>query len=170
MSAEMKNGEAGFTIQELLVVLLVGSFLVSFSLSLLLFAGKLFSSWERAVEVRRTLHRTLAWLDADIRKGVQVEWLGDSLFAVHRRNGRRVEYRFAAGGATRDSIPLVSADGPTIRAALVDSLTLRLQSDWRGRSHAVNAAFLPERSSESEIAKELEALRGPSSWEASKRR
>jgi len=62
----------GFTIQELLVVLIVGSLLIGFSMSLFLFTDRLFKTWYGSGEVKMAANRILSQAALDIQQSTAV--------------------------------------------------------------------------------------------------
>ncbi|MGD0339096.1 MAG: hypothetical protein ABSB78_09930 [Bacteroidota bacterium] len=104
----MQN-EDGYTIQELLVVLIVGSLLVGFSLSLFLFADKLLASWQKTTELRESVHMTLQIIALDIQKSRRILAISDTTCSMARHTGMVVNYRFNGQKIWRNEIP-VNAD------------------------------------------------------------
>jgi len=74
--------ESGFTIQELMVVLIVSSLLVTFSFSLFLFTGKLFASWQKKIELHSEVSRVLQLIASDVHRAKQVLELSDSTMTL----------------------------------------------------------------------------------------
>lgn len=161
--------EKGFTIQELLVVLFVGSLLLSFSLSLLLFSGKLFGSWERDLELHRTAHRVVHRLSSDLRKSDRLEVRSDSALVLQLLDERSVEYRFSIGKITRNGVYLSAEDSPLLWATIADSTIFHITAESRGKEYALQTRLAIPHSSHSDIMYELLALREDSSWEVSKK-
>ena len=94
--------EAGFTIQELMVVLIVGSLLVSFSVTLFLFANKLFHSWQKKSEVSIAVARTLETISLDIMQSNQISGRSDSSLVLQRGLRSSVKYLFDGDAVWRN--------------------------------------------------------------------
>ncbi len=114
-----KSEEAGFTIQELLVVLIVGSLLVTFCLSLFLFTGKLFSSWQRHAGARRALDGVLQVISLDVQRASSVTVIPDSLCFVDRGAGRIVEYRLTPDSVLRNGVSMATSEGKQLSGRIV---------------------------------------------------
>ena len=103
----MFRSEDGFTIQEILVAIIVGSILVSMCLSVFLFSSKLLFRWQRNVEVREAADRILQTIAMDVQTARSVMIAGDSSMVLERDGGRNITYRFD-GGVWRNDVRLVS--------------------------------------------------------------
>ena len=84
--------ESGFTIQELMVVLIVSSLLVTFSFSLFLFTGKLFTSWQKRTELHLEVSRVLQLIASDVHRAKQVLELSDSTMTLVGTSSIQVIY------------------------------------------------------------------------------
>ncbi len=98
------NSESGFTIQEILVVMIVGSLLVSFSLSLFLFAAKITGRWKEKREVEEVVHRITEQVALDLNRSTALPELSDSLLAVHTGAARFVVYHFSKNNVLRNGV------------------------------------------------------------------
>jgi competence protein ComGC len=103
--------EDGFTIQELLVVLLVSSLLVGYCLSTFLFAFRLFSSWQKGIEMRRTVSAAAQVMILEVERSDVAELKSDSSFVVKREVGRNVSYALGGDTLSRDGSPFYSRPG-----------------------------------------------------------
>jgi prepilin-type N-terminal cleavage/methylation domain-containing protein len=120
--------ERGFTIQELLVVLLVGSLLVSLTLSTFLFAGKLLHSWQRRSEIRSTVFRIAHTIAQDISQARDVTSFSDTALNIEMKNGKEVRYRFTTREILRNTISLTSPDNEDIYRVNISESTEKLGS------------------------------------------
>jgi prepilin-type N-terminal cleavage/methylation domain-containing protein len=119
--------EEGFTIQELMVVLVIGSILIGGIWSLYLFAEKVSLSWKRTSEFSEAASEILATLTADLGEAYAGMVLTDtSLTIVKDRWGRTVKYQFQEGPVVRNRVPLYQPEGCT--------LTIRIRITERGPS------------------------------------
>ena len=103
--------EAGFTIQELLVVLLVGSMLVSFSISTFLFLNRLYMSWHHSVEMHQAVTVAAETIAGDVQHSCAVHIYEDSTCLLERELGKAVLYRFGSERLSRNSAPMLQMDG-----------------------------------------------------------
>jgi len=86
--------ESGFTIQELLVTLVVGSILAGFSMTTFLFVVKLYHSWENRFGVRQQVRTILQDASLDMMRSKKMDYDGsaDSMMTMTGANGRLVTY------------------------------------------------------------------------------
>ena len=117
------SDETGFTIQELLVVLLVSSLLLSMSLSVFFFTNKLIFSWKQRSEVSLSTHRIMNRVALDCARAIDLEQLSDSTLVLREEGGRVTQYRFRFGRVWRndvnvESLGLISYD---VRAKRLES-------------------------------------------------
>ena len=87
------KNEDGFTIQELLVALVVGSLLMSFCLSLFLFSNKIFVTWHAL--------QTFAF---DIRNSREITNVRDTSLTVQRGDRRPISYFFDKATIRRNGV------------------------------------------------------------------
>lgn len=102
MKPSIHSSEGGFTIQELLVALIVGSLVLSFSFSLFLFAGKLLTSWQREMELRTVVNRVTRTIASDVLRSKSGLIFADSLLILTGTGGREIRYRFQKGKIQRN--------------------------------------------------------------------
>ncbi len=98
--------EDGFTIQELLVVLIVGSLLISLCLSLFLFSNKIFITWQHTAERKDAVNYALQTIALDIRNAGVITNVSDTSLIVQRDNLRPISYFFDATTVRRNDILL----------------------------------------------------------------
>lgn len=100
------QNEDGFTIQELLVALIVGSLLISFCLSLSLFSNRIFVMWQHKWERKDVVNYALQTIALDIRNSREITNVSDTSFIVQRDNLRPISYFFDATTLRRNDILL----------------------------------------------------------------
>ena len=98
------RSEEGFTIQELLVVLVVSSLLVGFSLSLFLFVNKLFLTWEQQSELQSVVSRTLQVIALDVLESKHHVEISNTSVVLMKNTGRTIVYRFDGKHVWRDNV------------------------------------------------------------------
>ena len=149
--------EGGFTIQELLVVLIVASLLVSFSLSLFLFMHKLVSSWERDIEMRGSVDRAVQLIALDVQRSGEVNFNSDSACVLKREAGVSVSYAISAHRVLRNGEPMFNPPGmevggkmtrvlrPSANADQSETILVELVGTWKDRRFAARceAGSLP---------------------------
>ena len=103
---QIKN-EDGFAIQEILVVLIVGSILVSLSLALFQFTNELFQTWYGTSEMKSDVNRIMYTLALDVQRSSNVIEKTDTTLVLSRGVGRILRYTFGNQILKRDDIDLV---------------------------------------------------------------
>ncbi len=153
MKQKSTGNQEGFTIQELLVVLMVGSLLVSFSLSLFLFTQRMFFSWERDDRMRLAIERSTQAIALDMQQAREVAVRPDSLIVIQGGAGRKHEYRLTADTALRNGLPLLTEKGLRVSGRIAKQTVtahagdlgsmylLELKGTWRGRACTVRCAI-----------------------------
>ena len=106
--------ENGFTVQELLVVLVVGSLLFSFCFSLFSFVDKVSLTWRRNKELKNVVHNNAENMAFDIQRSIWVARSADSLVTMEKPGKRLVEYRWASGLVARNGALLTNSLACTI--------------------------------------------------------
>ena len=101
----IKN-EEGFTIQEILVVLIVGSILISLSLALFQFTNELFQGWHGTNELKSDANRILHRIGLDIQRSNGVLELTDTTFVLSRGSESLVKYSFTNLTLKRNDVDL----------------------------------------------------------------
>src|SRR5213594_2059476 len=94
--------DRGFTIQELMVTLIVGSLLVSFGFSLFLFVNKIYGSWQRKVDVQTTVSHALNVMTLDVLRSKMVPEVSDTALELISISDRRIRYHFNSGQIRRN--------------------------------------------------------------------
>ena len=110
--------QEGFTIQEILVALVVGSLLIAFSMSTFSFVGKLFTSWKEQSEVRNAVAGALQQLALDIVRSRQVLEITESTLVVSKDPQTQIVYRFDGKHVWRDNVRLAYSDGVDLAVAI----------------------------------------------------
>ena len=120
------SDSAGFTLQEMIVVMIVGSLLVVFSYSLYLFVMGFYYQKVASREHREALHRAAVLLSTDIEKSRDA-WVTDSSLILDRVTQRLVSYRVSNGKIERNGT----------------FITLSDSSVWRLKARHMNSATDP---------------------------
>ncbi len=110
--------EGGFTITEILVVIMVGSLAIGFALSLFLFVARLVSGWQKETELKDKVHGVAYAIMQDMDRALRVEALDDSTWTIVLPADRRVTYRASAGAVYRDDTRLAHDPNIFIRLAV----------------------------------------------------
>ena len=105
MIIHIKN-EDGFTIQEILVVLIVGSILVSLSLALFQFTYELFQTWYGTNELKSDVNRIMHTIALDIQRSSAVIEKTDTTLILSKEPGRIVKYSFGSQSLWRNDVDL----------------------------------------------------------------
>lgn len=101
--------ESGFTIQELLVVLIVGSLLVSMSLTTFLFANKVAKSWQDRTELKEAVHRTLQQIVFDVQRSNGILMANDSILVLTDKL-KQISYRHDGHSIWRNGVLMDSGN------------------------------------------------------------
>jgi prepilin-type N-terminal cleavage/methylation domain-containing protein len=100
----------GFTIQELIVALVVGSILIGYAFELYVFARRIVTHWQKEAEISEVVHSTLNRMTLDVQRANNVEIQGDSVFVMRTDTRVIAVYRCAGGFITRNDV-LMNASG-----------------------------------------------------------
>jgi len=125
--------ERGYTLQELLVVLLVGSLVISYSLSLLLSVLQVLGRTEKTIHVRDAVAASIQTIALDVQKSVRAETEGDSLLFLTLPGNRALGYGTNQGRLTRNGELMVpdSAIRFHLLVRLTDSAGVEARRDNR---------------------------------------
>src|SRR6266850_3852847 len=93
-SQSFNHSEDGFTIPEMLVVIIVGSLLVSFTLSQFLFSNKIFIKWSRQSESQFMVAGVLDVISRDLLESNGIVELSDTKLVLSKPIGSNVVYHF----------------------------------------------------------------------------
>jgi len=147
--------ERGFTMQELLVVMIVGSLLISLSFSVYAFTHKLFLSWQTKSEGRDAVERVLQQVVYDIQKSKSIDAITDTTLILKSVYEKDVAFLFKDGNIYRNSMPLLyqpamkivvkisraaQDSGSFVRCVSVDVEGVRKNNLWKANALA---AILP---------------------------
>jgi hypothetical protein len=116
--------EDGFTIQEILVVLIVGSILIGLSLSLFLFTNKLFLTWSGTNDLKSETNRILYQMAFDIQQSREIIEQTDTSFVLSKRVGRVVRYSYNGKTLQRNDVELTPRKAAAVRVKVVEEHTL----------------------------------------------
>jgi prepilin-type N-terminal cleavage/methylation domain-containing protein len=118
--------ERGFTIQEILVVLLISSLIVSFCLSLFVFIYKYYISWESKNNLRTAVSSDIQTISYDVLRSTMIREMTDSTLVLIKGSGKEVSYCFAENRITRNDVVLCPDN------VIKMSVKLSLKSDQIG--------------------------------------
>jgi len=122
--------EGGFTIQEILVVLLVSSLLVGFCYSLFSLTKKFLFKWQTKADVHLLVDRVLNTIALDIQKATELSEFTDSTLVIERENGGLIRYRFDGVRITRSGDVIATEEGLSILVSILpDTSTPRGPDD-----------------------------------------
>src|SRR5207245_112675 len=96
-------------------VLIVGAMLISFTLSLVLFADRMFVGWRAKHHIEGSLAHSLDEISLDIIRSKHVVELTDSSLTLIQGLDKIVRYRFAHGRILRNGVALQNDDEPELR-------------------------------------------------------
>ncbi len=115
--------EDGFTIQEILVVLIVGSILIGLSFSLFLFTNKLFQTWSGTNDLKNETNRILYQMAFDIQQSREIAEHTDTSFVLSRSVGRVVRYSYNGKTLRRNDVELTPRKAALLRVKVVEEHT-----------------------------------------------
>lgn len=113
--------EGGFTIPEILVVIMVGSLVIGFALSLFLFVAKLVSGWQKSTELRDQVQGVAYMVIQEMDRALRVEPVDDSTWTIVLPADRRVIYCASAGAVFRNETRLLGEQDIFIRLSITSS-------------------------------------------------
>jgi len=116
--------EDGFTIQEILVVLIVGSILIGLSLSLFLFTDKLFITWSGTSDLKSETNRILYQIAFDIQQSREIIEHTDTSFVLSRNVGRVIRYSYNGKTMLRNNVDMTPRKAATLKMKVVEEHTL----------------------------------------------
>jgi len=116
--------EDGFTIQEILVVLLVGSILIGLSLSLFLFTNRLFQTWSGTSDLKNETNRILYNMASDIQQSREIIEHTDTSFVLSKGAGRIVRYIYNGRNLLRNDVVLTPQKAEFIKIKVAEERPL----------------------------------------------
>jgi hypothetical protein len=117
--------EDGFTIQELLVVMIVSSLLIALGLTVFEFGTRLHSIWRVKSGLRTFVDKAAQAIAFDIMRAKELSGLTDSGFALRIHEGREIRYEFRGQTISRDSLKWESDGIRLIAAVKAKPITLK---------------------------------------------
>jgi prepilin-type N-terminal cleavage/methylation domain-containing protein len=106
MREAIAKSQNGFTLQELMVSLVVASLVVSFCVSALLFSKRLVTSWQRRVQVQDVAEHTLNAITRDVSSSKRLLDLSDTSLVLLRHDGVMITYKFSRFMIQRSNVAL----------------------------------------------------------------
>ncbi|HOV98339.1 MAG TPA: hypothetical protein PK595_02065 [Bacteroidota bacterium] len=121
----------GFTIQEILVVLIVGSILVSMSFALFQFTNELFQRWNGSTEMKGDVRRILTLMAMDIQKTSSGVSLTDTSLVLTREFDKEIRYDFVKS-SDLDKRWRISRNGVDITPQKAKVFLVKVREEVRG--------------------------------------
>lgn len=131
--------EPGFTIQELIVALVVGSILVGYAFELYVFSERVVSHWRNRTELTEIVNGALNRIALDLERGGTFEVEGDSVLVVSGDVGLIALYRFSEGTAFTNDVQM-NPVGSSRLAFSITSAGELVMLEVRGRSRGMDLA------------------------------
>jgi len=119
------KSEHGFTIQELMVVLIVGSLLIGFTFSLFLFSNKMMFSWQRKSDVQQTVCRVTQTIASDIMKAKEIKEITETSIILIGKNENQIHYSFDGKYIYRNNDIVYSDDNIQVSMKISEDIKLR---------------------------------------------
>ncbi len=158
LQAVLKHNE-GFTIQEILIVILVGSLLIGFSLSLFLFTNKLFQTWYGGSELKNNSNRAVQQIVFDIQQSREIIGQTDTSLILSKGIGRIVRYIYDGKVLHRNEVDLTPEKSAAVKIK-IESEKESASPELQG--HAFRVKILAQ-SKSIDYGIDVEALAAPSS-------
>jgi prepilin-type N-terminal cleavage/methylation domain-containing protein len=111
--------ESGFTINELIVAMVVGSILVGYAFELYVFATRIITSWRARTEITGAAEGVLNRMTLDLQRSSDLIKEGDSLFVMISDNRQIASYHVARGMVMRGDVPMQASEKTHIGVQLV---------------------------------------------------
>ncbi len=111
--------ESGFTINELIVAMVVGSILVGYAFELYVFASRIITSWRARTEIAGAAEGVLNRMTLDIQRSSELIQEGDSLFVMISDNREIASYRVSRGMVIRGEVPMHASEKTRVGIQLV---------------------------------------------------
>jgi hypothetical protein len=146
----------GFTIQELVVALVVGSMLVGYAFELYVFTQRIVTRWRHKTELSEVIHSTLNRMTLDLQRADELEIQADSVF-VARTDSRVVAlYRVSGGIVTRSNVVMnvPSTASLSVEVARVgDMVSISIMGRSDGKEQTASAKVSLQSSSAGKFAR-----------------
>jgi prepilin-type N-terminal cleavage/methylation domain-containing protein len=122
MKQRKTNNEDGFTLTELMVAIMVGALMVSFTYSLYTFVGHLVSAWKKTTEIRSVAERSARQIAGDIERSKSCSELTDSSLVLIQGMDKTIRYSFQPSMAYRngDALDIDSASALIVKVERVE--------------------------------------------------
>lgn len=98
--------ESGFTINELIVAMVVGSILVGYAFELYVFGSRIITSWRARTEIAAAAEGVFNRMTLDIQRSSELIQEGDSLIVMISDNREIASYRVSRGMVMRGEVPM----------------------------------------------------------------
>lgn len=137
--------------------MVVGSLIVSFSLSAFLFARKYVHSWQETKALRASVQTSLQIMARDLAQAGQITELSDTSLTLSRGLERRVYYHFGNGRILRNMVHIADTS-VKLNVSLIgaDSLgrafKIKITGNARGREQFAEAVIARPQSSRTDVS------------------
>jgi prepilin-type N-terminal cleavage/methylation domain-containing protein len=111
--------ESGFTINELIVAMVVGSILVGYAFELYVFASRIVTSWRARTEIASAAEGVLNRMTLDLQRSSDFIQEGDSLFVMISDNREIASYRVSRGIVMRGDVPMHESEKTRVGIQLI---------------------------------------------------
>lgn len=98
--------QAGFTINELIVAMVVGSILVGYAFELYVFASRIVSAWRAKTGISTAAERVLGQMTLDLQRSSSLIQEGDSVFVMASDNREIASYHVSHGVVSRNGVAM----------------------------------------------------------------
>lgn len=110
--------ESGFTINELIVAMVVGSILVGYAFELYVFASRIITSWRARTEIAAAAEGVLNRMTLDLQRSSDLIQEGDSVFVMISDNREIASYRLSGGMVMRGDVHMHESEKTRIGVQL----------------------------------------------------
>lgn len=100
----MKN-EQGYTVTELLAVLIISSLIIGFCFTTYLFGQRLYSSWNKKADLTALVNKIHQNAVLDVERSKKIEFTDEGIL-MQQLGGRVVQYRISADSLMRNDVLL----------------------------------------------------------------
>jgi Tfp pilus assembly protein PilW len=151
---------SGFTIQELIVALMVGSMLVGYAFEIYTFAQRMVTHWRKRAELSEVVHSTLGRMSLDLQRASDLECQGDSVWMIRSDSRVIAVYRLSRGVVERNDVRMNNPTGVTLSARSVrtgELVTIEVSGRSGTRTETATSKVLLSASSAGRFARVAES-------------
>jgi competence protein ComGC len=162
---ERIRNEDGFTVQELFVVLIIGSVLVGLGLTTFAFVSKLHSSWQKKAVLRAAVDRAAQAIAIDIMRADRLLEVTDSTLTLRVHEDRPIRYEFNGNTISRDGLRWSDSDairlvatvslGPILDHGAPELARIRVRGTSGDQEAVAELTVTTKRSSREQVIKAM---------------